>query len=137
MADETEREKRAVSLRVAEALPKDVGRGLARIDPQDLERIGVGIGDVVEIAGKRATVVRAMPAYSEQRGKSLAQVDGITRANAGASLDEKVAIRTVEVQPAKSIELTPLEGMRISQSTAQARYLARLFDESGLGGGGS
>ena len=35
-------------LRVAEALPKDVGRGLVRLDPQDLERLRVEIGDVVD-----------------------------------------------------------------------------------------
>ena len=66
-----------VTLRVSEALPKDVGRGIVRLDPQDLDQLGVGIGDVVEIAGKRATVARAMPAYAEQRGMSLIQVDGI------------------------------------------------------------
>ena len=60
-----------VSLRVAEALPKDVGRGLARLDPQEMERLGARIGDVVEIVGKRATVARAMPTYADQRGQGL------------------------------------------------------------------
>ena len=75
---------RDVLLRVAEALPKDAGRGLVRVDPQDLERLEVSIGDVVEIAGKRPTVARAMPAYADQRGQDLIQMDGILRANAGA-----------------------------------------------------
>ena len=60
-------EKQELLLRVAEAPPKDVGRGLVRLDPQDLDRLGVGIGDVVEITGKRPTVARAMPAYAAQR----------------------------------------------------------------------
>ena len=38
-------------LRVAEALPRDAGRALVRIDPQDLERLGAEIGDVVELVG--------------------------------------------------------------------------------------
>jgi len=116
------------SLRVAEALPKDAGRGLARLDPQDLERLGVDIGDVVEIAGKRSTVARAMPAYVAQRGQGLIQMDGILRANAGAGLDERVTVRRVEVQPARTVALTPVEALRTSREAAQARYLARLLD---------
>jgi transitional endoplasmic reticulum ATPase len=116
------------SLRVAEALPKDVGRGLVRLDPQDLERLGVGIGDVVEIVGKRPTVARAMPAYVAQRGQGLIQMDGILRANAGAGLDERVTVRRAEVQPARTVVLAPVEALRTSRGAAQARYLARLLD---------
>ncbi len=116
------------SLRVAEALPKDAGRGLARLDPQDLERLGADIGDVVEIAGKRSTVARAMPAYVAQRGQGLIQMDGILRANAGAGLDERVTVRRVEVKPARTVALTPVEALRTSREAAQARYLARLLD---------
>ena len=41
----TEDEK--LSLKVTEAPQKDVGRGLVRIDPLDLEKAGGGIGDVI------------------------------------------------------------------------------------------
>jgi transitional endoplasmic reticulum ATPase len=115
-------------LRVAEALPKDVGRGLVRLDPQDLERLGVSIGDVVEIVGKRPTVARAMPAYAAQRGQDLIQMDGILRANAGVGLDERVTVRRGEVQPARAVVLSPVEGLRAKPEAAQARYLARLLD---------
>jgi transitional endoplasmic reticulum ATPase len=70
-------ETETLTLRVAEALPKDVGRGIARLDPADMERLGAGIGDVVAITGKRRTVARVMPAYADERGKSLAQIDGM------------------------------------------------------------
>jgi len=126
--DNAKVEDRTLSLRVAEALPKDAGRGLARLDPQDLERLGISIGDVVEIAGKRATVARAMPAYVAQRGQGLIQMDGILRVNAGAGLDERVTVRRVEVQPARTVVLTPVEALRTSREAAQARYLARLLD---------
>jgi transitional endoplasmic reticulum ATPase len=116
------------SLRVAEALPKDVGRGLVRLDPQDLGRLGVDIGDVVEIAGKRPTVARAMPAYVAQRGQGLIQMDGILRANAGAALDERVNVRRVEVKPARTVALAPVEALRTARGASQARYLARLLD---------
>jgi transitional endoplasmic reticulum ATPase len=132
----SEIENQGYLLRVAEALPKDVGRGLVRLDPQDLERLGVDIGDVVEVAGKprpelaegRSTVARVMPAYVAQRGQGLIQMDGILRANAGAALDERVRVRRVEVQPARRVVLTPVEALRTSRGAAQARYLARLLD---------
>ncbi len=120
--------EQAFSLRVAEALPKDAGRGLARLDPRDLERLGVEIGDVVEIAGKRQTVARAMPAYAAQRGQGLIQIDGILRANAGAGLDERVTVRRVEAQPARSVVLTPVDVQRSPVGGAQARYIARQLD---------
>ncbi|OGO05767.1 MAG: AAA family ATPase [Chloroflexi bacterium RBG_13_56_8] len=122
------KDEQSLSLRVGEAPSKDVGRGLARMDPQDLEQLGISIGDVVEIRGKRATVARAMPAYMAQRGLGLIHMDGILRANAGAGLDERVTVRRVEVQPARSITLAPVEELRTSFSPGQARYLARLLD---------
>ena len=117
-----------VSLRVAEALPKDVGRGLARLDPQEMERLGARIGDVVEIVGKRATVARAMPTYADQRGQGLLQADGILRANAEIGLGERVTVQRVKVQAARAIVLAPAEGMRAAPQPSQLRYLAKLLD---------
>ena len=137
----TEEEK--LSLRVAEAPQKDVGRGLVRIDPQDLNRLGVGIGDVVEISGKRATVARAMPAYTDQRGQNLIQMDGILRANAQTGLDDRVTVRLVAVQPARSVVLISAQAQAEARSSSarkpggrergggrvtEGRYLARLMD---------
>src|SRR3990167_3288881 len=80
----------ALKLRVTEALSKDVGRALARIDPQNLERLEVEIGEIVEVIGKRRTVCKAMPAYKEHRGQSRILMDGLSRDNAGTGLDESV-----------------------------------------------
>ncbi|MBP1467055.1 CDC48 family AAA ATPase [Candidatus Chloroploca sp. M-50] len=120
-------EEAMVQLRVAEALTKDVGRGLVRLDPQDLDRVGLGIGDVVKIEGKRATVARAMPAYTEQRGMGLVQLDGILRLNAGVGIDERVSVSRVTAQPARMIVLASAENER-QVTSAQARYLAKQLD---------
>lgn len=88
------------ALRVAEGLGKDVGRGLARLDPKDLENLGIKVGDIIQIKGKRATVAKVMPAFKEARGKGIIQIDGITRANAGVSLDEKITVAKVFPKPA-------------------------------------
>jgi transitional endoplasmic reticulum ATPase len=117
-----------VALRVAEALPKDAGRGLARLDPQVLEELGLGIGDVIEIVGKQTAVARAMPTYAAQRGLGLIQMDGILRANAGSGVDERVLVRSAVVQAARSVVLMPAEGGTVFAGSAQTRYLARLLD---------
>ena len=52
-----------VSLRVAEAQSRDVGRGIARIDPKVGSEIGLSAGDVVEIHGKKKTVAIYWPGY--------------------------------------------------------------------------
>ena len=118
----------ALSLRVAEALPKDVGRGVVRLDPAAMERIGASIGDIVQVAGRRATVARAMPTYPDQRGQSLLQMDGILRSNAGAGLDERVQVRRADAQPAHTLVLAPAEQLRAAPGPSQAAYLARLLN---------
>jgi transitional endoplasmic reticulum ATPase len=103
----TESEGVTLKLKVAEALSKDVGRALARMGPEDLEKLGVAIGDLVEVAGKTQTVCKAMPAYKELRGQSRIQLDGISRENAGAGIDESVQVRPVSFKPADRVVLAP------------------------------
>jgi transitional endoplasmic reticulum ATPase len=117
-----------IQLLVAEALPKDVGRSVVRLDPRDMERLGVAIGDIVRVAARRETVARVMPAYLAQRGRGLVQIDGITRANAGAGLDEHVRLVRAAIQPARSLVLAPVEPMRSSPGPGQSTYLARLLN---------
>ena len=64
----------ALTLRVSEALSKDVGRGIARIDPKDMANIGAEIGDVIQVLGKRPTGAKVMPSYMEDRGKDVVQI---------------------------------------------------------------
>jgi transitional endoplasmic reticulum ATPase len=118
----------ALSLRVAEALPKDVGRGIVRVDPRDLDQLGAAVGDTLQIAAARPTVARAMPAYLDQRGQALIQMDGILRANAGASLDERVTVQRAEARPARALLLSAVEALRTAPGTAQAAYLAQLLE---------
>src|SRR3989338_3761054 len=82
-------------LKVAEALPKDVGRGIARMDPKDMGRLGADVGDIVELKAKRSTVAKVMPTFQSERGKGLIQIDGLVRGNCQAGLDEKVQVSKV------------------------------------------
>ena len=42
----------SIILKVSEAQPKDVGRGIARIDPEYFKKIGVEIGDIIKLKVK-------------------------------------------------------------------------------------
>jgi transitional endoplasmic reticulum ATPase len=102
-------EKSGLKLRVAEALNQDVGRALARMGPEDLERLQIAIGDIIEVEGKRSTVCKAMPAYKELRGQSKVQLDGLVRENAGAALDEYVTVRKAACLPADKVVVVPID----------------------------
>lgn len=97
-----------LTLKVAEAAPRDAGRTVARIDPEDLKQLGLNIGDIIEIQGSRGAGARVMPAFSSERGKNLILIDGLLRSNAGTSLDGSVQVRKVEAIPAQSLVLAPL-----------------------------
>lgn len=115
-----------VILRIAESLPKDVGRGIARLDPNILKALAVQIGETLKIEGKRTTVVKAMPTYPDMRGKEIIQIDGLIRHNAGVGIDEKVTISPVQVRPAKKVILTPLT-ISLTGKTANA-YLGKIME---------
>ena len=117
-----------LTLRVAEAKARDVGRGVVRIDPEDIERMGIEVGDVVEIEGKRKTVAKVMPAYPEERGKSIIQMDGLLRSNAQVSLDEKVNLQKTGCWPADKIVLSPLTLTRSISQERDVKYIGTLLD---------
>ncbi|MDI7267481.1 MAG: CDC48 family AAA ATPase [Myxococcota bacterium] len=117
-----------ITLRVAEAVSKDVGRALARLDPQDLARLDAAVGEVLAITGTRTTVARAMPAYSDTRGKGMIQIDGVTRGNAKVGLDERVTVRKVGHVPATRISIRPVGGLPALRRNGDARYAARLLE---------
>jgi transitional endoplasmic reticulum ATPase len=118
-------EGRTLKLKVTEAFAKDVGRAIARIDPSDLKALGVEVGDVVEVAGKRASVCKVMPAYKEQRGQSRIQIDGLSRENAGTALDEFVQVRKISSLPCERLTMAPID---ILPSERDLEYIASLLD---------
>ena len=111
--------------KVTEALTKDVGRALARLGPEDLEKLQVEIGDIVEVTGKRKTVCKAMPAYKELRGQSRIQLDGLTRENAGSGIDEFVSVRKTTSQHAQRVVLAPIQ---ITPADRDLKYIGSLLD---------
>ncbi len=96
-----------LTLRVQKARPQDVGRAVARLDPEAAAALGVKTGDVVTIQGERRTVASVYPGYPDDACTGTVRIDGTTRYNAGAGLDDRVEVRRVQVAPAQRITVAP------------------------------
>ena len=118
---------KSVTLKASEAASRDVGRGIARFDPKDMNKIEVSVGDIIELEGKKKTVAKVMPAYMEDRGKGIIQIDGVIRENGQIGLDEKVKIKEVDYKPATKIILAPIT-MSSLRGDRDTRYIGRLLE---------
>jgi transitional endoplasmic reticulum ATPase len=113
-----------VQLKVAEANPRDVGRGIARVDPEVMEKLGIAdAGEVVGLKGKRGTVARIMPTFPALRGRGIVQIDGIIRENAQVGIDEQVTLTRMKVEQARKVTLSPLTFT--GKMTTDSAYLSR------------
>ena len=110
--------------RVTEALARDLGKGLVRLDPADIVRLGLKVGDVVELIGRRKTVGRLVPTYSAHRGRDRVQIDGVTRENAGVTVENPVQVRPALAHEAELVVLIP---MSASPTENELRSLPRLL----------
>ena len=117
-----------LSLKIAEALKKDVGRAIARIDPEEMSKLDLSMGDIVAIEGKKITPAKIMPCYSEDRGKNIIQVDGIIRGNAKIGLDEKVNISKCQAKAALKVTLEPITISADLRRGADAKYIGSLIE---------
>ncbi|MBR85049.1 MAG: ATPase [Euryarchaeota archaeon] len=103
MSDEA---NESLTLRVAKAIPSDVGHGRARV-PFDNE-LNLKPGDIVEIAGEQRTAAIVWRCRPEDANLGVIRIDGIIRKNAGVSLGDRVTISKVETQPCQRLVLSPV-----------------------------
>jgi len=95
-------------LRVAESKQRDVGRGKVRIDADAMKKVGVSVGDIIEIEGKRKTAAMVWHAYTEDQRMDIIRMDGLIRKNASVGIGEKVSVRKAEAKVATLVKLAPL-----------------------------
>ena len=119
----------SVQLKVAEAKQqRDVGRSIARMDSETMKNLGVTVGDVVEIVGKKSTAAKAWPAYPEDQGLSILRIDGFIRKNCNVSINEFVSVKKADAEYAVSVKLAPVD-IRISVDNDFIRFVKdRLID---------
>ncbi len=103
-----------VSLRVAEAEQSDVGRKIARIDPDVAQQLAISAGDALELSslGKKTTVLH-WPAKERDRGKGLVRIDGNLRNRLDVGINDSVEIKKVQAKNAQTVTLAPTEPLRI------------------------
>jgi transitional endoplasmic reticulum ATPase len=114
-------------LKVAEIFIDDVGKGLARFDPDDVKALGASLGDIVEILGEQSTVARISGIFPEHFGKQLVQIDGYTRENAGVQVGGTVKIRKVPRQTATTIVLTPIDSENWWPDENEVGYIGKIL----------
>jgi transitional endoplasmic reticulum ATPase len=112
-------------LRVAEAKPKDVGRGIARIDPAVVNILGLTTGDVILVEGKKKTVAICWPGYPEDENRGIIRIDGTVRKNADIGIDEKVGIRKAKAKMAVKVKLALTEPLRI---VGGEQYISQILE---------
>ncbi|TMH96508.1 CDC48 family AAA ATPase [Candidatus Bathyarchaeota archaeon] len=117
--------EKTLTLRVADAYQRDVGRGIARVDPKVVDELGLTSGDVIQIIGKKKTTALSWPGYESDFGKGTIRIDGYLRNNAGVSIDDKVTIRKIEAKIAQRLILAPTEPLRI---VGGEEYLSQILE---------
>jgi len=117
-----------VELRVAEIDRRSAGRGIVRIDPDAMSKLGVSSGDIVEIIGHKNTGAIVMYGPPEDRRTGLIRMDGLVRQNVGSSLGEYVKVRKADPKPATKIVLAPAEEgsrLRANEEALKAHLINR------------
>ena len=115
------------NLRVATSFIEDEGNGLARMDKEMLQQIGAQPGDCVLVSGRRGTVARAAQTTQEYSGQNLIQIDGITRDNAQASIDEWVTVKKIPFRSADSVLLAPVDPNALMPKDKELRHVRQLL----------
>ena len=98
-----------IILKINEIQQQHVGKGRAIIDPKIIEEQNWNVGQILELTFNKKTYVKLWPASPEEYGAGLIKIDGITRQNIGAGLDDKISIKSVEAANAEQITLSPTE----------------------------
>ncbi len=102
------KDNQKVSLRVQEAKKRDIGRNIARIDQETMEKLDIKTGDIIALVGKNESAGIAWPSYPQDSGLGIIRIDSRLKKNIGTSIDETIQIRKVKTHSAQNIVLAPI-----------------------------
>ena len=98
-----------ITLKVAEAISqKDVGQGVARLDPNVMDDLNIKERDLIEIVGEKRTAAIALPSQTDI-GLGVIRIDGLVRKNSGATIGGEVTVKKTKATEAKKVVLAPIE----------------------------
>src|SRR3989454_463744 len=125
-----------IVLKVAEAPQSDVGLGRARVDTKTRVALGVDVGEIIQILGKKSTAAKLFRVMQEDEGKGIIRIDGLVRRNVGVSLGDKVEVREGEVLTAtvtyEDIGGLKEELMKVREMIELPLKHAELFERLGI-----
>ena len=120
------------AIKVAELKSGETGRGIARLDPELMDILGLKVGDIIQIDGTKKTVAKVLRGGPEDANRGTIRINGSTRRNAGVSLDERVAIKKVVAKNAEKITFAPTEQLRLQGGE---EYLKQVLEGRALAKG--
>ncbi len=120
------------AIKVAELKAGETGRGIARLDPELMDILGIKVGDIVQIDGNKKTVAKVLRGAPEDANRGIIRIDGSTRRNAGVSLDERVAVKKIVAKNAEKITFAPTEQLRLQGGE---EYLKQVLEGRALAKG--
>ena len=118
-----------ITLKIAEAAQRHVGKGIAVVDPKIVEDNGWKTGQILELVGNRKSHVKLWSGSTTDYETGIIKIDGITRHNIGAGIGEKITVKTVDAEEAEQIILSPIEklGEEGLQEYMQTYYMGHVL----------
>src|SRR5579863_8152375 len=118
-----------ITLRIAEASQRHVGKGIAVFDPKIFEDNTWETGNILELVGNRKSHTKLWPGSAEQYGTGIIKIDGTTRQNIGSGIGEKISVKKVDAQQAKQVTVSPIEKLSAEglQEYMQANYIGHVL----------
>ena len=124
MISMTQNEK---TLKVAEALSqKDVGQGIARIDPNVMSELKLNERDIIEINAEKKTAAIVLPSQTDI-GLGTIRIDGLVRKNSGATIGGEVTIKKAKTIEAKKVVLAPTEDNIRVQGDVRGLFMGKVM----------
>jgi len=102
------RKDEQLQMRIGEAKQRDVGKKRVRIGPKAMDFLKISPGNALEITGKRTSCAVVWPSDEDEKFPDIIRIDGQTRKNIGATLNDIVKIRKVTTKNAKTVVLMPV-----------------------------
>ena len=118
-----------ITLKIAEALQRHVGKGIAVVDPKVVEDNNWETGEILELVGNRKSHVKLWPGSIDDYGTGIIKIDGIMRHNIGAGIGEKVSVKKVNAVQADQVTLSPIEKLSAEglQEYMQVNYIGHVL----------
>ena len=115
------------TLKVAEALSqREIGQGIARIDPNVMSELGLNERDIIEINGSKKTAAIVLPSQTDI-GLGVIRIDGLVRKNSGATIGGEVTIKKAKAVEAKKVVLAPTEDNIRVQGDVRSLFMGKVM----------